>query len=183
MIHDSTSSAYQLLENLLEWARTQTNRVKYNPSNVNVYNVVNDIISLVSLQASNKEIILSNEVPTELVTYADRNMLNTIIRNIASNAVKFTKEGSVTFAGHQSDKGIVIEIADTGIGMSKEQTENLFKVDDISSTSGTSGEQGTGLGLIVCQEFIKINKGSIHVNSEEGKGSRFIINLPAEEGN
>ena len=183
MMNESTSNAYQLLENLLEWARAQTKRVKYNPTNVNTHNVVNDIISLIALQASNKNIKLSNEIPKDLIAFVDRNMLNTIIRNITSNAIKFTEKGSITFAGYQSDKGVVIEIVDTGIGMSKEKVDNLFKLGAISSSSGTSGEQGTGLGLIVCMEFIKINKGSIQVNSEEGKGSSFIINLPLQKKN
>jgi len=180
LISESTQSAYLLLENLLDWARTQTKNVKFNPTPINISDLVEEIIHLQNLHATNKHIILSNEVDESLVVEADKNMLNTVLRNISSNSIKFTNEGgSVTFSASMPDRNnIAIQITDTGIGIPPEKLEKLFKLDEIKSSSGTSGETGTGLGLIVCFEFIKLNGGEISVDSQPGRGTVFNITLP-----
>ncbi len=179
MISSSTHSAYQLLENLLEWARTQTDSTKFSPSTFPLKELVAEIISLLELHASNKNIMLEENIGEGLEVYADRNMLHTVIRNIASNAVKYTGEnGKVTLSAESGGDSTVISIRDNGIGMPESRINTLFQLDEVNSTAGTSGETGTGLGLIVSWEFMKKNKGSIDVVSTPGKGSEFILKLP-----
>jgi len=183
MISTSTQSAYQLLENLLEWARAQTNKAKFTPSLFSLKDLVDEIIELLSLHASNKRISLNNRIEKDLQVFADKNMLNTVIRNIAGNAVKYTgQDGNVTFTAATNDSQITIAVSDDGIGMPESKIETLFQLEKMNSTAGTSGESGTGLGLIVCHEFMKKNRGSIEVESTPGKGSTFKLYLPHNEG-
>ena len=182
MIGVSTKSAYQLLENLLDWARAQTGNVSFKPERAGVREIAEEIISLQSLQASNKQITFHNNIPQDAHAFADPNMLKTILRNLASNALKYTKEGgSITFNSSQKSGRILIEVSDTGVGIPPEKLDSLFQLDHVKSTPGTDGESGTGLGLLVVQEFLQKNKGSIRVSSIVGKGSEFTISLPSEE--
>lgn len=180
MIGDSSKSAYQLLENLLEWARTQTDNVKFSPSIINLQQIINEVIHLLSLQVSKKELQIINDVDSNLEVYADRNMLNTVIRNLTNNAIKYTESGGqIHFKAAPNNGDIQIQISDTGIGMSPEKLNQLFHLDKVESTAGTEGETGTGLGLIVCYEFIQKNGGTIVGDSTPGEGSTFKITLPA----
>lgn len=179
MINLSTHSAYQLLENLLEWARSQTERINIEPVNIDLYTLVSEIIDLQQLHANNKQLKLQNDIPKDASVLADRNMIHTVIRNITSNAIKYTKQGgSITFSLTTSKNLAVIEIADTGIGMPEDKVNDLFQLDKVKSTAGTEGETGTGLGLIVCHDFMQKNNGSINVSSQPGKGTTFALTLP-----
>ena len=179
MINSSGKVAYQLLENLLEWARAQTKNVKFEPEKINVHKLVEEVIQLQSLQASEKNLEFINDTDAGLTAFADRNMLNTVIRNLANNAIKFTEEGGkISFSGKSGSGEIHLEISDTGIGIAKEKLDQLFDLEKVESTAGTAGEAGTGLGLLVCYEFMQINNGAISVSSAPGKGSTFKLTLP-----
>ncbi len=179
MINLSTHSAYQLLENLLEWARSQTESIQIDPETILLKPLVGGVKELQHLHASNKGIKFIDEVSDSTSVLADKNMLNTVIRNITSNAIKYTSHGgSITFRDTIEKGTVIIEISDTGIGMPEEKMKALFQLDKVSSTAGTEGETGTGLGLIVCYDFMLKNHGSINVSSQPGKGTTFVLTLP-----
>jgi len=181
MIHASTQSAYELLENLLDWARTQTRKVNMKPARLQLSELANEVISLQSLQASVKNIQLVNEIDKETEVYADKNMINTVVRNIVGNAIKYTREGGrVSLSATRKKSNVEVVITDNGIGIPESQRKTLFDLERMNSNAGTSGETGTGLGLIVCHEFMKLNHGHIRVESESGKGSTFILTLPCQ---
>jgi len=179
LIKTSSTSAYNLLENLLNWSRAQTNAIKFNPTNINISQLLVENIQIDSVIAQNKDIEIIQIIPDQLMSFADGNMVNTIFRNLLTNALKFTgKGGKITVkAGVENDK-VIISIQDSGQGMSPEIIDKLFKIDEYHNTAGTSGETGTGLGLIICQEFISIHGESIMVESKPGDGSKFSFSLP-----
>ena len=182
MIHASTQSAYELLENLLDWARTQANKVKFTPVELDLNDLVGEVIGLQGLHASVKKIDLRNMLEEKTIAFADRNMLNTVIRNIVGNAIKYTNEGgSVTISAEKNKSEVRIMIKDTGIGIRESKINSLFDLERMNSSEGTSGETGTGLGLIVCNEFMKLNNGSINVQSKPGEGSVFTLSLPVSK--
>ncbi|MBN1598236.1 MAG: PAS domain-containing sensor histidine kinase [Bacteroidales bacterium] len=180
MIKSSSESAYNLLDNLLQWARTQTDRIKYNPVNIDVSELIQQNIELSQASAENKQISLVSEVECSSNAFADKNMINLVIRNLMSNAIKFTDEGGViTVTCHEhGKKELSISISDTGIGISEDNIQKLFRIDEYFSTSGTAGESGTGLGLIICKEFVEKNKGNISIDSKIGEGTTFTFTLP-----
>jgi len=182
LINVSSEGAFNLLENLLQWARTQTDKIKYSPENMDINDIAASTLSLLSITAEKKHIKLVNALEPKTQVYADKNMINTVIRNLVSNAVKFTKNGGEVRIS-ATDKGDLIEIniSDTGTGMNKENLGKLFRIDTYHSTTGTAGETGTGLGLIICREFIEKHGGKIKVESEEKKGSTFSFSLPREK--
>lgn len=183
MIKMSSESAFNLLENLLQWARTQTDRIKYNPVDLNVGELIQQNIELSKPAADKKQIILVPEVIGDSNAFADKNMINLVIRNLISNAIKFTDEqGTIRVKCIEKDKNeLAISISDTGIGISKENVDKLFKIDEYFSTSGTAGESGTGLGLIICREFVEKNKGRINIESELEVGTTFSFTLPRKK--
>lgn len=178
-INTSSNSVYNLLENLLTWARTQTDEIRINKEKLYLKELVNTSIATSMLNANSKNISIINTIQPELVILIDKNTALTFIRNIVNNAIKFTHNGGkITINANVHNASIVLYIADTGIGMSSEVIDNLFKIDKSESTRGTNNEEGTGLGLIMCKEFIERNGGSISVKSNVNKGSEFIIVLP-----
>jgi len=180
LINDSSTSAYSLLENLLHWARTQTNKIKFNPTEINLSDIITENFQMLSVNAQNKKIDLAGPEVKGITAHADYNMVNTILRNLISNAIKFTSEGGkVTVTVTDKDDRKIISVKDTGIGMSEKDRQKLFKLDEFHTTSGTDGETGTGLGLIVCKEFVKKHGGDLKVDSNEEKGSSFTFDLPA----
>jgi two-component system sensor histidine kinase/response regulator len=181
LIKDSSTSAYNLLENLLDWSRTQTNNIKFSPANIDISQILNVNIQIHSVIAQNKNIEIIHEIPDQIISYADGNMVNTIVRNLLSNALKFTPQGGKIIINAISGKDYVkVNIQDTGLGMDIATKEKLFRIDEFHNTIGTSGETGTGLGLIICHEFILRHGGEINVESEAGKGSTFSFSLPSE---
>ena len=182
IIHTTSKNAYSLLENLLDWSRSQTGRIEIKPDIINLYSLVEENINLLKGIAGNKNISLINDVNSDTLAYADPNMINTVIRNLISNAIKYTsKGGNVTVSSEVNGEFAVIHVSDSGIGIKAENIEKLFRIDVNYSTRGTEDEQGTGLGLILCKEFIQKNNGTIGVESTYGEGSRFTFRLPLKK--
>lgn len=175
----ATDNHLKLLQDILTWARTQTSKIEFTPSSINLQNLVEETFLQNAEVASNKGIALNNMVPPDTMVLADENMLRTVIRNLVQNAIKFTKKGgSVEISAAKDDGNVSIFVADTGVGMSGEKLRKLFTVGNEVSTKGTEGEPGTGLGLIISKEFIEKNNGRIYAKSELGRGSVFTIMLP-----
>lgn len=181
-IHQSINKTYKLLENLLIWAHTQSETIEFNPKKENLFLLTEEIIELLRQYADKKSINILNQTNKNINVDADKNMLATILRNLISNAIKFTpQEGKITLKASliSGEKDYVkISIEDTGVGISSEIKSRLFKLSENISTKGTEDETGTGLGLILCKEFIEKHGGEIWIESELGKGSNFIFTLP-----
>ncbi|MFH2096433.1 MAG: HAMP domain-containing sensor histidine kinase, partial [Bacteroidota bacterium] len=178
-IKKSAGMSRELLENLLQWAMTQTGKIPCSPVKLELTKLVENIMELYAAVASNKNISLKKEFNGELFVHADTNMISAILQNLISNAIKFTPEnGSVTISLSEENNRAVIKVSDTGIGMSPGDLPKLFRIDTDHRKIGTSKEKGTGLGLILCREFAGLNRGSIFAESEAGKGSAFTVILP-----
>jgi len=179
MIHGASRQAQNLLNNLLDWSRSQTDQIKFEPTGIDVNQVVNAVFKLYKLNAFEKNLHLLNRVSPGTMVYADQNMVSTIVRNLISNAIKFTSpKGKITISTKSSRNGIQILVADNGIGISGELAEKLFRIDEQVIRTGTANEDGTGLGLILSMEFARKNGGTITVSSKPGKGSTFTLELP-----
>ena len=184
VINETAKRSYELLENLLTWARTQTGAITASPSQINLRVLINDTVVQHSQQAMKKEISLTHSVTLENLAYADENMLRTILRNLTTNAIKFTnKGGSVSLTAREDCNYIELAVADTGIGIKPETIERLFRIDTAISSPGTANEKGTGLGLILCKDFVERNNGTITVNSQVGKGTEFVVKIPKLSNN
>lgn len=178
-VASTSRQSYRLLENLLNWARSQAGMVEFSPEMLYLEQIIADVIKLLKGQADNKEISISSSVAENMKVRADRNMMETVLRNLTSNAIKFTEPGGTIFiSAIESENSVQISVADTGIGISSEDVEKLFRIDVDHKKIGNSREKGTGLGLILCKEFIEKHNGTIWVNSEPGRGSSFIFTLP-----
>ena len=178
-ISNSSKYAYNLLENLLTWARMQTNMMQYNPEKFIVNEKINESLELLKGAASKKNIKIEVNTDEEISIYADVNMFSTVFRNLVANAIKFTNEnGIITIFTKRNENFCGITVKDNGVGISEEDIGKIFRIDSKHKTLGTKGEKGTGLGLILCKEFIEKNGGEIRVKSEVGKGSEFSFTLP-----
>lgn len=181
-ISNSSKYAYNLLENLLTWARLQTNLIQYNPEIFNVNAKINESIKLLEGVSVKKNIKIEVFSDDEINIYADVNMFSTVIRNLTYNAIKFThKNGNITIYTKRKNNFYEVTVKDNGVGIPKENILKIFRVDSNLSTRGTNKEKGTGLGLIVVKEFIEKHNGKIWVESEVGKGSRFIFTIPIKD--
>jgi len=181
ILHDSAKNGYDILANLLEWSRSQTGSLPFKPELTNLFELVDKNLKLVAVQASEKDIDLTVSMKKDLTLTVDPNMMNTILRNLLTNALKFTYPGgSVEITAKRIGEEIHIAIRDTGIGIPDVDQDKLFRIDEKFVKNGTNQEKGTGLGLILCKELVEKHSGSIRVESEVGKGSVFIISLPAE---
>lgn len=177
--HQSAKNLYALLENLLEWSRIQIGSIAFNPMEINIAQIFDEIIKLFSQNSKNKNIKLEKKCDQLQKVFADSNMLNTIIRNLVSNGIKFTKEGgTISLSAEELNNVVQITVRDSGVGISKENIDKLFKVENNFTTTGTNSEKGTGLGLVLCKELVEKHHGKIWVESELGKGTKFIIRLP-----
>jgi PAS domain S-box-containing protein len=180
LIHQSAKNASKLLENLLDWSKAQTGAIEFAPKEFALENLVGDVIRLVENAAKAKSISIKQEIPDGLNIFADSNMINTVLRNLITNAIKFTnKNGNILITATQLNSEVSISIKDSGVGMSEKAIGNLFKISEKTSTLGTENESGTGLGLMLCKEFVEKHSGKISVESELGKGSSFTFTLPA----
>jgi signal transduction histidine kinase len=178
-IYNTSVNGYNLLENLLKWSQSQTNKIRFEPKKVNFYDMVNSCIQDSENQSKFKDIELINEVPKSYHIIADKNLLKTVIRNLINNAIKFTeRNGMIVISSTKKDNLIEFSIKDTGVGMKEEEIENLFKIDKIVSKPGTDRERGSGLGLILCKEFVEIHGGKIWAESALGSGSEFKFTIP-----
>jgi signal transduction histidine kinase len=183
ILNDSAKGGYAILLNLLDWSRSQTGILKYKPEKINLKNLIDENISNLQLSAANKEIRLFSEIKDNLFVNADKNMINTLLRNLLNNAVKFThRNGKVVIGAVTDSKNVIISVKDTGLGISEDKIEKLFRIDTKHSMPGTENEQGTGLGLKLCQEFVDKMGGKIWVESVENKGSTFKFSIPVKEG-
>jgi signal transduction histidine kinase len=177
MIMQNSKIGQDLLKNLLEWSRLQTGRLKAQPVSLNLKFIVDSNIDLLSGQARGKNIKIFSSIEKGNV-FADEHMLKTVIRNLLSNAIKFTPQnGQVEISSQEEGSEVEISIKDSGIGIEPQNLDKLFRIDVSHSTMGTANERGTGLGLVLCKEFVETNGGTIGVESEMGKGSRFYIRL------
>ena len=173
----SAEGGVELIYNLLKWAQLQTGRISCTPETFPLSDLRSHL-SLINKMAENKNIALNIQIPENALVTADSHILTTVIRNLLTNAVKFTAAGgTVTLDISPCHTGYCISVSDTGIGISEKQLHNLFRLDGAHSQQGTAGEQGSGLGLIVCKELVEKHGSTLHVESEEGKGSRFWFEL------
>lgn len=178
VMHETALKGYKLLENLLEWSRMQTGKITFEPENINLKDVIDNNIDLLKQNALKKEISLSSNLHETILVNGDQNMINTIFRNLISNAIKFThKRGEISIDCIKIDDSVQIKVTDTGIGIPEEIIEKMFKIDENISRKGTEKESGTGLGLILCKEFIEKHNRTIVCESEIGKGSCFSFSL------
>jgi len=180
VMKDVSKTTFNLLENLLIWANSQRGYIEFAPKFYNLNKLVEQNISLLSQAARNKDITLVNMVSGRCVGFFDNNMINTVIRNLLNNAIKFTMHGGVVevIASDPTDF-LEVSVRDNGMGMKPEIIDKLFKIDTVSkSSAGTAGESGTGLGLLLCKEFISKHNGTITVESEPGNGSTFTFSIP-----
>jgi signal transduction histidine kinase len=179
LVYNSANSTLILLDSLLEWAISQNIEKSFNPVKINLHELLVDEIKSIFNSATQKHITLNHFVTSDLNVTADLQMVKTILRNLISNAIKYTNTGGeITISASESKQYVEIVITDNGTGMSDEAQRNLFKIEKFHSTAGTNNEQGTGLGLLLCKEFVEMHGGTIRVESEPGKGSKFKFTLP-----
>lgn len=179
--HQASKNLMALLENLLEWSRIQIGNNAFEPEEVALEPIIEEIFSLFNQNAKSKNIQLVKNIDSEVNVVADQNMIKTILRNLISNGIKFTNDGgTVSISAEEQNEFIKISVSDSGVGISKENINKLFKIDGGFTTPGTTNERGTGLGLVLCKELVEKNGGKISVESEPGRGTKFIFTLPKQ---
>jgi signal transduction histidine kinase len=178
-IHSSAQSTFNLLINLLSWAKNQTGQTTFSPENLELNKIIEEVAELLSSSAKTKNISINFLLPAVVRINADRHMLRTILQNLIFNAIKFTNPGGRIdiYASALADK-VEVTVSDNGIGIAKEAIKNLFELGAADTTHGTSNETGSGLGLVICREFVERHGGKIWVESKAGKGSNFKFTLP-----
>ena len=181
IINSSSKHAMELLSNLMEWSRSQTGRIEFNPEKLDLVNMIQGIMELLRNSSEEKAIGVSLNAPLRLDLYADKAMIETVLRNLISNAIKFTPfNGKVIIALEEKVNEYLLSVTDSGVGIDKGNFEKLFRIDRSYSTLGTNNEKGTGLGLILCKEFVEKHNGKVGLESELGVGSRFYFTLPKQ---
>jgi PAS domain S-box-containing protein len=179
MIQTSSWRAMDLLTNLMEWSRSQTGRIEFNPVNINMVELIEEATDLLRESAYQKNITISKSLPASLIAFADKSMINTILRNLISNAIKYTNpDGKIDISGVLGEKELTVSVSDDGVGINEDNLNKLFLIEASSSTRGTRNEEGTGLGLILCKDFVLKHGGKILAESEPGQGSRFTFTIP-----
>lgn len=178
ILKNSTENVYKLIEDLLDWSRFQTGKMKFQPSVQNMFTIVEDIRMLLNQNSRLKDIIIRNKLVPSNFIWGDSNMLHSLMQNLISNAIKFTNKGGIIEITEQSfENKIEFTVADNGVGIEQEDLEKLFKLDVSFSYTGTMNEKGTGLGLALCKEIIDMHSGSINVQSEVNVGTKIIFTL------
>jgi signal transduction histidine kinase len=178
-INSGARHLYKLLENLLQWSRAQTGKIKYIPKEVDVKLIVDNYVMIMGLTAEDKNIKIHSTITDKMMLYIDWNMIESVIRNLLSNAIKFSHEGGkIEVSKEETDDFVTFSVKDEGVGISAKNIDKLFRIDTTFTTKGTANERGTGLGLILCKEFVERHGGNIWVESEVGKGSTFKFTLP-----
>jgi signal transduction histidine kinase/tetratricopeptide (TPR) repeat protein len=181
-LKNSTDTLFNLLQNLLQWSRIQTGRIEHNPEEIPLYMLIHYNLRILRTAAESKQIQLGAEVDENSVIWADKNMLNSVIQNVIYNALKFTKSGGeINIKTLQKEDKMQICVIDNGVGMTEKTKQKLFRIDEHVTHRGTNNEQGTGLGLLLCKEFIEKNNGKIWIESEEGKGTSVCFLLPKSD--
>ncbi|CAN0489576.1 unnamed protein product, partial [Discosporangium mesarthrocarpum] len=178
MINLSSKTIYELLENLLEWGRFQMEKGDLHSEHLNLPDLVKESMPMLKSLAANKNVSLSSQIP-DLTVDADRNMILLVIRNLITNAIKFTPAGgAIEIKAERTGEMVEISISDTGVGIAPHIVADSFAIDKKTTTLGTDGEIGTGLGLPLCKEMIELHQGHIRVESEQEKGTTFRFTLP-----
>jgi PAS domain S-box-containing protein len=178
-IHQSSQKVFNLILNLFEWTRLQSGKFELDKSDTGIRELIEEVVNLYKPNAIAKDIKLSASIPEDLFVYADKYMVETVLRNLVNNAIKFTRRGgSVKVSVIKKGNTAAISIEDNGVGISKENQNKLFRIDEQFKSDGTAEEKGTGLGLVLCKEFVEKNGGTISLESDEGKGSNFTFTLP-----
>lgn len=183
VMHESAETVYKLLENLLEWAQMQKGDIIFNPTYFYIAEPLHQIIVGVKERAAQKGITLINEISEEVKVYGDEKMISAVLRNLISNAVKFTRRGGSIIISNDilENNRVRITVEDSGIGIPANDLKRLFKIEEKVSSHGTDGEASTGLGLLLCKEFVAKNGGKIWAESEVGLGSKFFFTIPSNE--
>jgi signal transduction histidine kinase len=179
-INQSTNNIFRLLQNLLEWSRSQTGRLKFSPIEIQIKRILDNALSVLHSLANQKQIDLKYNHEANIQVFADPMMIETVLRNLISNAIKFTPEnGTIEIEAKNTGNEVLVSVKDTGIGLSEAELANLFRIDSKVKRKGTNNEDGSGLGLVLCKEFIEKNNGTIWAESTPGNGSSFFFSLPA----
>ena len=179
LMNESAKSGRMLLENLLEWSRSQSGTINFKPKKLDIALVSKEIIKLNENNAVQKSIVIQSKIKNGVSAFADENMIKTILRNLISNGIKFTKNGGeIGLKAKIVDNMVIYAVSDNGIGIKPMDLKKLFRIDVNPNTIGNSKEKGTGLGLILCKEFVEINGGEIWVESNFGEGSTFKFSMP-----
>ncbi|MBI9071013.1 MAG: tetratricopeptide repeat-containing sensor histidine kinase [Melioribacteraceae bacterium] len=177
-IHKSAKLVYDLLDNLLKWSQIQRGKLRFERSRIHLIEIVEEVFEFLRVTADNKNISLKSNIPDSHYVFADPVSIKAVFRNLINNAIKFSNNGSeVVISSKKINDRIIIDISDNGVGIKEDIIKNLFKIESEHSSVGTSGEKGSGLGLIICKEFIERNGGDISVKSELGIGSTFSFRL------
>lgn len=180
-MHTSSKNAFNLLENLLEWSRIQTGRMPIEPGEIDVAELVRENLVLFEVNIAKKQLNIENNLQQVEPAYADENSINAVVRNLLSNAIKFTPdEGRIAIHSNRTESEVVFTVQDSGPGIEPEVLPTLFRIDVRHTQTGTHRERGTGLGLVLCKEFVEKNGGQISAESEPGQGSMFMFSLPLE---
>lgn len=178
IVHKTSTETYALITNLLNWSISQRGLLKLKLVPLDISALIEEIIVFNTPQAQLKNISFDDSGVKKEMVLADRNSIHTVLNNLVSNAIKFThKNGNISFSTHINKSSIEIDIVDNGVGITKDALKNLFDIKNSKNTTGTNNEKGTGLGLIICKEFIEKNGGNLSVNSEVNKGSTFKVTL------
>jgi signal transduction histidine kinase len=169
----------EFIDNLLQWAKLQMRGETFEPDLVDLAKLADESVKLLQPECAQKNILIKNHVQSGLEAYADLNMIRSVLRNLLTNATKFTKpKGAISISAYRIDDRIIISVADSGVGIPEKNRSKLFTISSVA-TQGTKQEKGTGLGLLLCKEFVEKNGGTIWFETEEGKGTTFFFSLPA----
>ena len=181
IINSSAKNTLALLDNLLNWAKSQTGQINFNPQKIILSSIIREILEHSNSIATVKQITLIHKQTDKIEVYSDKNMLKTVLRNLITNAIKFTKSGGcINIIVITKQNHVEISISDNGIGINEEKLKTLFNISSNTTSLGTENEKGSGLGLVLCKEFVEKLGGCIWVESEVGKGSDFKFTLPLE---
>ncbi|MEA4981379.1 MAG: HAMP domain-containing sensor histidine kinase [Paludibacter sp.] len=179
ILHNSAKRTFDLLEELLLWSRSQSGKIPFEPKAINFKTLCKEVISLMTESAQSKEIDIIYQDNTDIQLFADANMLRTIMRNLISNAIKFShSKGKITITAKPAGAFATITVSDNGVGIGQSEIARLWQISEVYTTPGTKGEKGTGFGLMLCKEFVDKHGGKIFVESEVGKGSDFQFTMP-----
>ena len=179
-IYESSNKNYALLNNLLEWSRTQRGKINFRPESFIINELAQKAKDIYTSNAESKELKIMID-PEPISVVADINMINTVLRNLISNSIKYSNHhDEIHIKFSRSNSQTLVSVSDTGIGINEIDRQKLFDIGNNFQIDGTDGEKGTGLGLIICKEFIQIHHGKIWVESEPGKGSTFYFTIPVE---
>jgi signal transduction histidine kinase len=182
IVKSSSNHTFNLLNELLTWARSQSGKMPFEPQEILFIDLYDEVIDNIQIVAHAKNIMIDRYSDSKLTVFADNNMLHTILRNLISNAIKFSYIGSkISIYAIKKESEIEITVSDLGVGIDLETISKLFNISEVHTTRGTNEEKGTGLGLLLCKEFIEQHGGRIWVESEVGRGSNFIFTIPQKK--